>query len=131
LDVKEEKMQDARYRKSEAGFTLIESVVAMGLFVGVAFLLVGVFNEVLMDDYTNKLNKAAIIAENQIEKVEKSKNFESVNRDTIGFHITQTVTMRDGVALVNVAVEDPLRGMSGTKKIRTQYIKLTKAFPAN
>jgi Tfp pilus assembly protein PilV len=131
LDVKEEKMQDARYRKPEGGFTLIESVVAMGLFVGVVFLLVGVFNEFLIDDYTNKLNKAAVIAENQIEKVGKSKNFESVNRDTIGFHITQTVTMRDGVALVNVAIEDPLRGMSGTKKIRTQYIKLTKAFPAN
>lgn len=145
MDVTQRRRQENGNRKqylgTQEGFTLIESVVAMGLFVGVVFLLVSVFNEFLMDTYSVKLNKATLIAENEIlqmdpfgKTVEKSQSFESVERDTIGFHITQTVTMRERVVLVVVAVSDAqpeADAPMAQKKPQIQYIKLTKAFPAN
>lgn len=133
MDVVRKRRSEAEDRRQDSGFTLIESIVAMGLFVGVVLLLVSVFNEFLMNDYSSKLDRAILIAENEIQRVEKSKVFESVNRDTIGFHITQTVTapethpppaeLQNNVVLVDVAVSD-------ANNLKRQYIELTKAFPA-
>jgi prepilin-type N-terminal cleavage/methylation domain-containing protein len=115
---------EVQFSRTQAGFTLIESVVAMALFLGIVFLLVSVFNEFLMDDYSSKLNKAFLIGENEIEKVESNHVFESVESDSIGFHVTQSVTMEKRVVLVDVAVRD-------TKKPNTVYIRLSKAFPVH
>jgi len=141
MDVARRARQVRWQLKRRDGFTLIESVVATGLFAGVVLLLVSVFNEFLIDDYNTKLNKALLIAENQIENAGRGKVFESTGKDTMGFHITQTVTVENRVMLVDVTVEEPARGMKGTqpeadaplaqKKSRTQYVKLTKAFPVN
>lgn len=134
--------------RSEAGFTLIESVVAMGLFVGVVFLLVSVFNEFMMDDFVMKSNKALSIAEGEISSVERTKSFESTARDTMGFHMIRTVTrptadapsaqMKDRFAFVDVTVESVVRGTQpdaeapmAPKKPRTVYIRLSKVFPVH
>lgn len=133
MDVERKRRSEAEDRRQDSGFTLIESIVAMGLFVGVVLLLVSVFNEFLLNDYSSKLDRAILIAENEIQRVEKSNVFESVDRDTIGFHITQTVTMRERVVLVDVAVSDAqpkVEGPMTQKKPQRQYIELTKAFPA-
>ncbi|MFZ1082155.1 MAG: type II secretion system protein [Candidatus Kryptoniota bacterium] len=106
-------------RKMEAGFTLIESVVAMGLFVGVVFLLVSVLGEFMMDDFTVKSNKALVVAENEISNVERTRAFESTTRDTIGFHIIRTVTTKNNVSFVDVAV-------TNAKKPTLQYVRLSK-----
>ena len=124
MDVAKTKEQEKENEKAQAGFTLIESIVAMGLFVGVVFLLISVFNEFLINDYSTKLKNATMIAANQIQNVVKNRTFELVEKDTIGFHVTQKVTMRNGVVLVDVAVRD-------AKRPQIQYIKLTKAISAN
>ena len=115
-------MDVATKGRQDEGFTLIESVVAMGLFVGVVFLLVSVFNEFLRNDYSTKLFKATLIAENQIQRVEKSKNFESVDSDTIGFHMVQSIKLQGNVVFVDVTVRD-------AKILKRQYIEFTKVFP--
>lgn len=108
--------------ETQAGFTLIESLVAMGLFVGVVLLLVSVFNEYLTDDFTTKLNRSLLVAEKQMDNVGRSKIFVNTEIDTMGFHVVQTVTMRKNVVLVDLEVRD-------TKKANTVYMRLSKAFP--
>jgi type II secretory pathway pseudopilin PulG len=123
-------------RRNEAGFTLVESVVAMGLFVGVVFLLVSVFNEFMMDSFVVKSNKALVIAENEASSVERTKGFDGVARDTVGFHIIRTVVLKDKVAFVDVTVESVSRDTQpaadapmAPKKPRTIYINLSKVIP--
>lgn len=146
----------SQIKRNEAGFTLIESVVAMGLFVGVVFLLISVYNEFVLDDFVAKSNRALSIAEDEISSVERTKSSESTARDTIGFHIIRTVTlpmvrakglsasggdapsaqMKERFAFVDVTVESVVRGTQPDadvpmvlKKPRTLYVNLSKVIP--
>lgn len=91
-------------RNNEKGFTLIESVVAMGLFASVTFLLVTVINDFMMDSFPAASVQALTIAESQIADVEASHNFESTAKDTSGFRVIRDVVVDGELAKVDVTV---------------------------
>jgi len=130
MDVTEGQRQDLC---AQAGFTLIESMIAMELFVGVVFLLVSVFNGFLMDDFAAKTNKAFTIAESQLSEAAESKIFQSTQRDTSGFHVVQTVTINNNVAELDVEVQsqkrDTLSAPLMQKKQPMEYVRLSRVIP--
>jgi type II secretory pathway pseudopilin PulG len=106
----------------EDGFTLIESVVAMGLFAGVVFLLVSVFSGFMLDDFPSRSNQALAIAQSEIASIRSANLFSSSAKDTIGFRVARDVSVEGGLTLVMVTVSDP-------DKPSRVYAKLTALCP--
>ncbi len=89
---------------SQCGFTLIESVVAMGLFAGVVFMLVSVFNDFMLDNYPARSYQAVALAQKVISEAELHHNLSVVKMDTLGFHITRKVVFSKKLAEEEVTV---------------------------
>jgi len=110
--------------RRESGFTLIESVVAMGLFAGVVLLLISTFNAFASDDYASKLGKALVVGENAIERAEQTHIYETEEKDTLRLHMTQSI-QADGILIcVEVVVRDATRS-------KIEYVRLFKLMTAH
>lgn len=88
----------------EDGFTLIESVVATGLFAGVVLLLVSVFSSFLLDTFPSRSEQALSIAQSEIANVQRNPVFESSSRDTLGFHVTREVRLKVGIIETEITI---------------------------
>lgn len=88
----------------EEGFTLIESVVAMGLFAGAVFLLVTVFSSFTLDDYPSKTQQALAIAQTTIARTENGRRFIDFSKDTLGFRLKQHVQVNPVKVSIYVSV---------------------------
>lgn len=88
----------------QQGFTLIESVVAMGLFAGAVFLLVTAFSSFTLDNYPSKTEQALNIAQRVIAKSESGSRFIDFSKDTLNFRLTQHVQMNPGNITISVSV---------------------------
>lgn len=97
-------MDVIKQRGAEAGFTLIESAVAMGLFTGVAFLLMSVFGHFLLDRVPAETEIALAIAQRQISTMEIERDFSSSNEDTLGFQISRRAVLQGPVVQLCVTV---------------------------
>lgn len=88
----------------QQGFTLIESVVAMGLFAGAVFLLVTVFSNVTLDNYPSRAQQALAIAQSVIARTESGSRFIDFSKDTLSFRLTQHVQPNSGIVTIGVSV---------------------------
>lgn len=94
----------ANRSSSQCGFTLIESVVAMGLFAGAVFMLISVFNDFMLDNYPAKCYQAVALAQEEISGAEIRHDLSGVKMDTLGFHVTRKVIMSKKLVEVDVTV---------------------------
>jgi type II secretory pathway pseudopilin PulG len=122
MDVRITKSRTLSLSAREDGFTLIESVVAMGLFAGVVFLLVSVFSGFMLDDFPSRSNQALAIAQSEIASVKSAHAFSSSIKDTIGFRVTREVSVENWLTQVIVTV-------SASNKPSKVYTKLTALCP--
>ncbi len=90
---------------SQYGFTLIESVVAMGLFAGAVFMLIAVFNRFMMDNYPARCYKAAALAQEEISDAEIHHDFSETKKDTLGYQITRKVYLKNSLIEIDVAIK--------------------------
>ncbi len=102
----------------EDGFTLIESLVAMGLFTGVVFLLVTVFSGFMLDDFPSRSLQAMAIAQKEITSVRTDCDLTSAVRDTAGFLVERGINIQQKIPHVTVTVR-------AASRPSTIYAKLT------
>lgn len=88
----------------EEGFTLIESVVAMGLFTGVVFLLVAVFGGLTSDEFPSRTERAVALARTEIAEMQEQRVPLSSQTDTLGFHVDREVDYSGGMVRLRVTV---------------------------
>ncbi len=122
MDVTIKKGRALRLSGREDGFTLIESVVAMGLFAGVVFLLVSAFSGFMLDDFPSRSNQALAVAQSEIASVKSVHPFTGSIKDTIGFRVTREVSVANGLTEVTVTI-------SASDKPSRVYTKLTALYP--
>lgn len=90
--------------REKNGFTLIESVVAMGIFAGAVFLLVTVFNGFLLNDFPSRTSKAVALAQSRLEFAEAGDASESSDVDTLGFYVKTRLSGSDSMETATVEV---------------------------
>jgi type II secretory pathway pseudopilin PulG len=90
---------------SESGYTLVETVVAMALFLSVLIPLVTTVGNVMFDRKSLLLQKALVIAQTEMSRVAAQKNYsESTRMAEDGLVIVRTIQKRMPLVEVKVAV---------------------------
>ena len=92
-------------KNSDGGYTLVETLVAMSLFVGVLLPLVGIIATVSLDDKSAKIHQALSLAESEITMVSAGKDYSNRTKAAEGgFIIDRKVTTSRGLAEIDVTV---------------------------
>ena len=112
----------ANRSSSQCGFTLIESVVAMGLFAGAVFMLISVFNDFMLDNYPAKCYQAVALAQEEISGAEIRHDLSDAKIDTLGYRVTRTVYLKNSLIEIEVAVKS-------ARLPSVSYAKITKIWP--
>jgi type II secretory pathway pseudopilin PulG len=96
-------MDRSKLKHSEEGYTIIESIVAMALFVTVVLFLLGSVGNLMFSNNTAALQKALRVGESEVAQTGPS--FLTDQKTISGeFVIKRTVTKMTGLAEVNVKV---------------------------
>lgn len=96
--------------RDEQGYTLVETVVAMSIFLGVVIPLVSALGDFMMDSKATLTRKALFIAESEMSKVESDHQFSNLDQKLEGgFILARRVYVQGRLADVRVSVSDPRR----------------------
>jgi type II secretory pathway pseudopilin PulG len=91
---------------TERGYTLVETVVAMALFLGVLIPLVTTVGNVLFDRKTALFQKALAVAQTEMSLVIASKNYiESTRITEDGLVVVRSIQKRNPLVEVKVTVK--------------------------
>lgn len=106
--------------QDEQGYTLVETVVAMGLFVGVLLPLSGSMGSLFLDRKTESMSRALQLAESEITEISIQRDFTSgARKEEEGFVVTRKITKGAFSFDVEVAV-------ASSRKIDAPLVLLTK-----
>jgi type II secretory pathway pseudopilin PulG len=90
---------------TERGYTLIETVVAMALFLGVLIPLVTTVENVMFDRKTALFQKALSVAQTEMSMVVASKNYiESTRNTEDGLVVARSIQKRNPLIEIEVTV---------------------------
>lgn len=106
---------------SIAGFTLIESVIALGLFVSVVLLLIVVFGELLSDDFPSRSNKAFALAQSELAMEEMRPTLVASETDTLGFLVVRKLKFVAGMPVFDVTVSSGINASNILAELTEVY----------
>jgi hypothetical protein len=106
--------------RNEEGYTLVESLVAMALFVGVLIPLLGIMGNLMFDRRNVDSYRALHVAESEMNRIVSTHDF-SVASSTIenGFSIDRHIEQRDQLVQIRVSV-------ASAKKPEQQLVQLNR-----
>ena len=104
---------------NESGFTLVETVVSMSLFLAVIIPLIVSVGNFMMDNKSDTLRRATVLAESEMNQVVGMKDFTEKETKTDNFLIERKI--ENGFRIVRVhitiaAFKDPQRIIAGLDK---------------
>lgn len=90
--------------KSEDGYTLLETVVAMALFVGVLIPIALLIGDFTLDRKSHHLGPALRLAQTEITRIVADRDYTSATVSTGGYSITRTTQKIGLIVRINVRV---------------------------
>lgn len=115
-------MQDSRVRSTAvsrtrsivvdaSGHTLVETLVAMSLFVGALIPLLAAIGNLLFDDRTGRLQEALLLAQAEIVLVETSKEPPAERTETAGsLTVKRHLSWQGSLLQIDVVIRDERKG---------------------
>ncbi len=96
--------KEQQFRVNESGFTLVETVVSMSLFLAVLIPLLTAVGNFMMDSKPAILRHATVLAESEINQVVLTQDF--TEKETAGgnFLIKRTIENSANIVRVHVTV---------------------------
>lgn len=89
----------------ESGYTLVETVIAMALFVAVLLPITTSMANLFMDRTPEKMSEALHVAEKEMTEISLQKNFaDGVNKIVDKFIVSRTIKRNEMVMDVEVIV---------------------------
>ena len=95
-------------RKNESGYTLIETVIALALFITVLLPLTTSIGNLFIDRTPEQMGGALRVAEKEMTQISLQKKFtDGTNRTGDGFIVSRTITRSNIVVDIEVIVALP------------------------
>lgn len=89
---------------AEAGYSLLETVVAMALFVGVLIPVAVLVGNFTLDKKAHHLAPALRLAQAEITRVVSDRDFTSGSESKDGFTVVRTVQKNQRLVRINVRI---------------------------
>ena len=117
-------MKLAKIIRQEYGYTLIETIIAMALFLSVLIPLITIMGNVMFDRRANLTGKALMFAVSEMNIVADSKKFSDANRITEDGLVIQRI-VKKSIPLTEVEVVVKTSGEQSKEIIVLKRIFLT------
>jgi type II secretory pathway component PulJ len=114
-------MRIADEMRSEMGYTLLETVVAMALFLSVLIPLGITIGNLTLDNSASRMNSAFQIAQSEMCQTVLKKNFQSEKKNSNPGFVLEKTIKRDG-RLVDVTIS-----VYQAKKPETKVLTISKS----
>jgi prepilin-type N-terminal cleavage/methylation domain-containing protein len=92
-------------KSAQDGYTLIETIVAMALFLSVLIPLIGIMGHMMFETKSQQLNKAFSIAVSEMNRVADSKEFVDQKSINEGFIVQRAVQKSSPLIEVKITVQ--------------------------
>ena len=91
--------------RAQEGYTLIETIIAMALFLSVLIPLIGIMGNMMFDKKSPQMNKAFSIAVSEMNMVADSKEFVDQKLTVAGFIVQRTVQKLPSLVEVKITIQ--------------------------